>query len=74
VRYQVGDEVRYDLEDDGGSEIDHGLERAVGLIGSHCYAFEFLVQSCQQVFRSLQVQGAQARADDPLDDIKKNTS
>jgi hypothetical protein len=28
--------------DDGGSEVDHGFEAAVCLVGSHCYAFEFL--------------------------------
>lgn len=28
--------------DDGGSEVDHGLETAVCLVGSHCDAFEFL--------------------------------
>jgi hypothetical protein len=28
--------------DDGGCEIDHGLETAVCLVASHCYAFEFL--------------------------------
>lgn len=28
--------------DDGGGEIDHGLETAVCLVGSHCDAFEFL--------------------------------
>ena len=28
--------------DDGGGEVDHGLETAVCLVGSHCYAFEFL--------------------------------
>lgn len=28
--------------DDGGCEIDHGLEAAVCLVTSHCYAFEFL--------------------------------
>jgi hypothetical protein len=28
--------------DDGGNEVDHGLETAVGLVGSHCDAFEFL--------------------------------
>ena len=28
--------------DDGGSEVDHGLETGVCLVGSHCDAFEFL--------------------------------
>ena len=28
--------------DDGGSEVDHRLETAVCLVGSHCDAFEFL--------------------------------
>jgi hypothetical protein len=28
--------------DDGGSEVDHGFEAAVCLVGSHCYAFKFL--------------------------------
>ena len=28
--------------DDGGGEVDHGFEAAVCLVGSHCYAFEFL--------------------------------
>ena len=28
--------------DDGGCEIDHGLETAVCLVASHCYALEFL--------------------------------
>ena len=28
--------------DDGGSEVDHGLETCVCLVGSHCDAFEFL--------------------------------
>ena len=27
--------------DDGGGEVDHCLETAVGLVASHCYAFEF---------------------------------
>ena len=27
--------------DDGGGEVDHGLEAAVCLVASHCYAFEF---------------------------------
>jgi hypothetical protein len=28
--------------DEGGSEVDHGLETAVCLVGSHCDTFEFL--------------------------------
>jgi hypothetical protein len=28
--------------DDSGGEVDHGLETAVCLVASHCYAFEFL--------------------------------
>ena len=28
--------------DDGGGEVDHRFEAAVGLVASHCYAFEFL--------------------------------
>jgi len=35
--------------DDGGGEVDHGLETAVCLVASHCYAFEFL-QLAEEVF------------------------